>query len=77
MTSINSIFRVGEVLKSSDLEQVVFDVFDKLGRPVLDDVVHSVQGFVDAAPVFGLGVELAPEVLDDDLVVVPIILVRD
>ncbi len=59
-------------MKGSDFEEVVFDVFDDLGRAVPDEVVHCVETLVNAAPVLGLGVELRPEVLNDDLVVIPI-----
>ena len=62
-----------EVLEGSNLVEVILEILNNSGRAVLDQVVHDVDGFGDAAPLFGLQSELLPEVLHDDLVVLPVV----
>jgi hypothetical protein len=48
-------------------------VLDNARRSVLDQVVHGVEGFEDAAPVFRLLGEDLPQVLHDVVVVLPVV----
>ena len=66
-------FLVAELAEPAHLVQLVFDVLDDAWRSVLDQVVHGVEGFEDAAPVFGLLSEDLPQVFHDVVVVLPVV----
>lgn len=61
-----------EVGEGSDLEEVVFDVLDDPGSSVLDQVVHNHDCLGDPPPLLRLALELLPEVLHDQLIVLPV-----
>ena len=69
---ISAILAIIEVLEVPDLKQVVFDVLHHSGGPILDQVVHGRKSLEDAAPLFGLALEFAPQVLHDHIVVFPV-----
>jgi hypothetical protein len=66
-------FLVAELVEPAHFVQLVLNVLDNARRSVLDQVVHGVEGFEDAAPVFRLLGEDLPQVLHDVVVVLPVV----
>ena len=62
--------KVSEALQLAD---VVLDVLYNAVRAIPEQVVHGSEGFLYTAPVLGLNLSFGPEVLHDDVVVLPII----
>jgi hypothetical protein len=73
LTALLSIFFVGEVIKISDLEQVIFDVLNTSGRSIFDKIIHNIERFKNTAPIFGFFAQLIPQMLHDNVVVVPVV----
>lgn len=73
MAAIDAIFLVSKILQSTNLVQVVFDLLDDSWSAVFAQVVHSIKSLENASPLLGLGLDLGPEVLHDDGVVLPVV----
>ena len=73
LTPINSIFLHREVLQSSNLVQVIFDLLNDSRSPVFTEVVHGAERLENPAPLLGLGLYPSPQVFHDDVVVFPVI----
>ena len=73
LTAINSVLLEGEVLESANLVEVVLDLLDDTRRTVLAKVIHGVEGLENTFPLLGLRMHLQPEVLEDDVVVLPVV----
>ena len=62
-----------EVLERTNLVEVILEILNDSGRAILDQVVHDVDGFGNATPLLGLQSQLLPQMLHDDLVVLPVV----
>lgn len=60
-------------MQSAYLIQIVFDVLDDARGPIFDQIIHSAECFEDTLPLFGLGLHLGPQVLHNDVIVVPVV----
>lgn len=63
---------VNEILKCSELVEIIFNILYDTRCPILDQVVHDVECLGNSPPLLGFGLEPLPKVLHDDLVVLPI-----
>lgn len=70
---VRAAIRVGKIVERPNFVEVVFHVLDHSGRAVLDEVVHGVERFVNAAPLRLLGLHFGPQMLHDDVVVLPVV----
>jgi len=73
LTAICSTFVERKVLQAPDLVQVVFDVLDDSWSTVLDKIVHGAEGFEDSTPFLRLALDLLPEMLHDNVIVLPVV----
>ena len=71
LATICPILREVKVLERANLIHVVLNLLDASRRPILDQVLHRMQGLVDSAPLFRGTIQLLPEVSHYLCVVVP------
>jgi len=60
-------------LKSANLVEVILYLLDNTRRTVLAKIVHRVKSLENTLPLRGLRLRLQPEVLEDDVVVLPVV----
>ncbi len=73
LTMIRAIFCVREIIVGANLVQLVLNVLHNARCTILYQVVHHIQRFEDATVLFGLRLEFGPQVLHDDVVVLPVV----
>ncbi len=70
---VRAAIRVGKIVKRPNFVEVVFQVLNHSWRAVLDEVVHGVERFVNAAPLRLFGLHFGPQMFHDDIVVLPVV----
>lgn len=71
MSSVLTALRIGKVLKVADLVQIILDLLNASWGPILDEILHSLEGLVDAAPLLGARIQFLPQVSHNLVVLVP------
>ena len=73
LTTVHTVLAKVKILQCPHFVKVIFNLLNDTRCAVFAEVVHAVEGLEDSAPLLGLGLDLGPEVLHDNVVVLPVV----